>query len=271
MGLHDKSIVLPKIKRSVKNRNIHNLFVFNRAGLCLYSRNFTSSFNMEEHLITAFFSALMSFTSEVIGNRIKIIEMEGEEGKEVKFIIIEKGQLFYGLLCKSIENLILLEDIILKINSEILNFIKESKIKINTEYIYSDELDQVIDEIIEKNSSNVFDIEKEQKIIEYLEQMSYNDEIVGAVLITDKGKVLYSSLDSLNLKNFLKEVDFRIKIWNNSILKLFYTSKNKELIFSEYIEDLYFIIFIYDVTTKFGMAEYILTKTVKFIKKVLEE
>jgi len=81
--------------------------------------------------------------------------------------------------------------------------------------------------------------------------------------------VLYSSVKNSSFKNLLKEVDFRVKICNNSILKLFYTSKDNELIFSEYIADLYFIILIFDLDIKFGVAEFYLQKLVNYIKQIL--
>ena len=73
------------------------------------------------------------------------------------------------------------------------------------------------------------------------------------------------------MENLLKEIDFRVKIWNNSILKLFYTSKRNELIFSDYIEDLYFIILIFNINTKIGVAEYYLKKIVVFFRKTLNK
>ncbi|MHA1291233.1 MAG: hypothetical protein ACTSQJ_01035 [Promethearchaeota archaeon] len=264
MSLNNETEIFSKIKRSAEKTNIHNLFIFNKSGICIYCRNFTKSYNMEENLISSFFTALMSFTKEIMGNKIKTIEMAG-----IKFVIIEKRMFYYGLLCDSIENLIMIENLISQINSEFLNFIRINDINYNSEFIDDKILDGIIDSIIKENLSNEFDIQKEEKIIKFLKKMSLNEEINGIILLTDKGKVLYSSINKLDLKIFLKEIDFRVKICNNTILKMFYTSKNKELIFSEYIEDLYFIILVFDLRTKFGVAEYYLLKVVKFIRKIL--
>ena len=134
------------------------------------------------------------------------------------------------------------------------------------EYIYDKELNLIINKIVEDIFSKEFNLEKELKIIEELKKLASKDEINGLILLTDKGKVIYSSLDQLFLNNFLKEVEFRVKIFNNSILKLFYTSKNKELIFSEYVENLYFIILVFNSEIKFGIADLYLQKAVKIIK-----
>ena len=220
---------------------------------------------MEENLISSFFSALMSFTSEVMGNRIKTVEMNG-----IKFVIMKKEKLYYGLLCKSIENLLLLKHLTSEINSLILHHAISHNLNLDSEYIISEELDRKIDLLLDKNTTGVFNVRKEETVNKYLKELSNNEEIKGILFLTDKGNLLYSSLEKINLKRFLKEVNFRVKIWNNSILKLFYTSKYDEIIFSEYV-DSYFVILIFPSSIKFGLAEYYLHKAVNFIHEALAE
>ena len=253
-----------KITRTAFKTSIHNLFVFTKSGICLYGQNFTNFYEMENNLITSFFTAIMSFTKEVVGNKIKTIEMAN-----VKFVIYHKNVFYYGLLCDSIENLMLLESIILKIDTLFVDYINKNNINIDCQHINDDILGQNIENIIKNIQSNEFDLAKEEKIIEFLRGFSLNDEIKGIILLTDKGKILFTSINKLNLSNLLKEVDFRVKICNNTILKLFYTSKDNELIFSEYVEDLYLIILIFDLDTKFGVAEFYLHKIVNYIKQIL--
>ena len=130
-------------------------------------------------------------------------------------------------------------------------------------------LKEVIEEIIDDSFSNEFNLKTEEQTIEYMKKIAGFDEIDGVILLTDRGKVIYSSYNRLNLKNFLKEVDFRVKIHNNSILKLFYTLKDKRFIFSEYVQSKYFIILVFDSHVKFGMAEHYLNRIVKSVKKIL--
>ena len=206
----------------------------------------------------------MTFTKEFLGNKIKTLEMAG-----VKFVIMEKDLVYYGLLCDSLESLMLLEDIISKIHEKFFEYVKRNNINIFVEYVEDESLDRVIMDAINDFLSSEFDMEKEDKILDYLNDFIVQNDINGALLLTDKGKVIFSSLKRISLKNFLKEVEFRVKIMNNNILKLFYTSKDNDLIFSEYVDDLYFIILIFDLSIKFGLAEYYLTKIVKFIKTTL--
>jgi hypothetical protein len=202
----------------------------------------------------------MSFAKEMIGKKFKIIEME-----DIKIVIFEKNSLYYGILCDMVENIIVLEDIILKIHQRITSYFIKNNININAEIIYDRELNETIEEVITVALSHDFGSQKEMEIIAYLKELNSTDDIEGIILLTDRGKAIYSSFNNLDLKKFLKEVDFRVKIYNNSILKLFYTFKDKKFIFSEYVLDTYFIILVFGSDIKFGLAEHYLTKVVNKI------
>jgi hypothetical protein len=259
--------ITPKIKRFADKTHLHNLFIFNKSGICIFRLDLTESFKLEQdQLISSFFTALMTFTKEFLGNKIKTLEMAG-----VKFVIIEMDTVYYGLLCDSLENLMLLEDLISKIHVKFFEYVKENGINIFVQFVEDENLNEALLNVINDILSNEFDLHKEDKIIDYLTDFILNHDINGALLLTDKGKIIYSSLKRISLKNFVKEVDFRVKICNNNILKLFYTSKDNDIIFSEYVEDLYFVILIFDLNIKFGLAEYYLTKVVTFIKNTLRD
>ena len=264
MGIEDKSAMRSKIRRSYDNTIIHNLFIFNKSGICFYGKNFTNYFNVEKNLVSPFITALMSFSKEMIGKKFKTIEMG-----DVKFVIFEKGSINYSILCDSIENETFLEEIILKINNRLQIYINKKKININAEIVYDSELIEIIDNVIDDILSSEFDLKVEEDIIEYMKEIILIDKIDGTILLTNRGKVIYSSYNKLDLKNFLKEVEFRVKIYNNSILKLFYTFKDKRFIFSEYVQNKYFIILVFDSHVKFGMAEHYLTQIVNSVKKIL--
>ncbi len=265
MTLNNESMLTSKIKRFADKSHIHNLFIFDKSGLCLFHLNFSKVFKIkEDQLISSFITAIMSFTIKVIGNRMEAVEMGN-----VKIVIIEKGSFYYGLLCDSLENLQLLEDLVIKIHYYFINYINRNNVNIQIQHICDEEFKNSIREILISSISNEFDIPKENKILTYLEELSLNEDLKGIILLTDNGRIIYSSLKKASIKNFLKEVDFRIKICNNNILKLFYTSKDNNIIFSEYVEDSYFIILVFDFRIKFGLAEHYLSKVVKFIKSVI--
>ena len=266
MTTQERTPILSKIKRVHENVKIHYLFVFNKAGICLYSINITSNYSLKQYnLISSYFTALMAFTNELIGNKIKTMEM----GNDVKLVIIEKDLLYYGLLCDSAENLIFLEDLISKVHFKIIEHFKTNKISLEFEQINDEDLDKKIVNLIEETLSSEFDLNKEEKIVKYLKDALLDSDIKGIILLTNKGKLIYSSLKNVNINNFLKEIDFRVKICNNSILRLFYTSKNNDLILSEIVSESYLLILVFDIKVKFGLAEFYLNKAVKFIKSTL--
>jgi len=268
MGIPDRSALVSKIKRVPEKLNIHNLFIFNKSGICIYGLNLTNLYPIEqEQLISSYFTALMSFTKELIGDKIKTVEMGGG----IKLVVFEKRTLYYSVLCSTIENLELLEAIISKVNSKFLEYVNKNKIKTDLEYVYDEHLNYSLEDIIREPFSSEYDLKKEGVITEYLKNFQLNDDINGVILLTNRGKVIFSSINDINLMRFLKEVDFRVKISNNSILKLFYTSKNNELIFSENIRDIYIIILIFDTKIRFGMAELYLQKVVKMITDLLNK
>ncbi len=268
MGIPDRSAVVSRIKRTPEKLNIHNLFIFNKSGICIYGLNLTNLYPIEqEQLISSYFTALMSFTKELIGDKIKAVEMGGG----IKLVVFEKRTLYYSLLCSTIENLELLEAMISKINSKFLEYVNKNKIKTDLEYVYDEQLNYLIEDIIREPFSREFDLKKEGLITEYLKDFQQSADLNGSILLTNRGKVIFSSFNDTSLKRFLKEVDFRVKISNNSILKLFYTSKNNELIFSENIWDAYILILIFDTKIRFGMAEFYLQKAVKKITDVLNK
>ena len=70
--------------------NIHNLFIFNKSCICIYGLNLTNLYPLEqEQIISSYFTALMSFTKELIGNKIKTVEMGGG----IKLVVFEKKNL----------------------------------------------------------------------------------------------------------------------------------------------------------------------------------
>ncbi|MFX1574577.1 MAG: hypothetical protein ACFFB0_17690 [Promethearchaeota archaeon] len=266
MVIQERRLFPSKIKRYDENTNIHNIYIFNKAGICFYCKNFTDHYKIEKNLLSPFITALMSFSEEMMGKRIKTIEMD-----DIKLVIFAKNSIFYSVLSDSIENLNFLDEIISRINNKIIAYIKKNKIKIDGEIIYDSKINKEIDYYINEIISDEFDLEKEESIKEFLNKLTLRDDIDGIIFSTHRGKVLYSTFNKSDLSKFLKEVDFRVKIYNNSILRLFYTFKDKKYIFSEYIHDKYFIILVFDSMVKFGVAEYLLTKIVKSITKILSK
>ncbi|MHA2393539.1 MAG: hypothetical protein ACXAEX_16505 [Promethearchaeota archaeon] len=206
----------------------------------------------------------MTFAKEMIGQKFRIIEMEN-----IKIVIFEKNSLYYSVLCDTFENLTLLDDVISKINRRLTKYLIKNKVNIEAEIIYDSELHKTIEKVISDALTNDFDSQKGKEVLTFLKDINLKDDIEGIILLTDRGKVIYSSFNKFELRQFLKEVEFRVKIYNNSILKLFYTFKDKKFIFSEYVLNSYFILLVFNANVKFGLAEHYLTRIVRKIQSTL--
>jgi hypothetical protein len=266
MTIKEDTVLASKQKKEVSKIGIHYIFICNKSGICIYGLNLTNRYLIEqEQLISSYFTALMSFTNELIGNKIKTIEMGGG----LKLVAFEKKSLFYCILCNDDEHIEHLNEMISKIHSEFMKYVLKNKVRIDLEYVNDNKLNSSIEDIIATFYTNEYDLLKEEEIITYLKSINAFDEINGVLLLTGSGNVVYTSLLRMYVKNFLREVEFRVKICNNSILKMFYTSKKDELIFSEYVNDLYLVILIFDSKTRFGIAEFYLHKIIETIRKFL--
>ncbi|MHA1932374.1 MAG: hypothetical protein ACW96X_07520, partial [Promethearchaeota archaeon] len=61
MIIQDHTTFPSEVTGDNNNSLIHNLFVFNKSGVCFYGRNFTDYINVEKNLISPFLTALMTF------------------------------------------------------------------------------------------------------------------------------------------------------------------------------------------------------------------
>jgi len=263
--IENSSKIVNEINDFQDEINIHYFFIFNNAGMCLYARNYSNRFTMKDNLITAFCSALISFSLEMVGKKVKIIEMDN-----IKIIIIQRDNFFYGFLCNSHTNLLLLEDYVNKIDLRIRKFIEKNKINTKIQNVHHEKINNYVDNLVKHDDYNIEKKSKEYLMVKYLIDFIRNNKLEGLILLNNEGRIVYSSLNSFKLKELLKDLDFRIQIYKNSILKLFYSSKN-ELIYSGYINDQYFIVLIFDIkTTTLGFAECYLKKAIKNLNSILQ-
>jgi hypothetical protein len=125
-----------------KIEDIHYFFIVNKSGTSFYSRKFTDKYELKANLLGGFCIALMNFSVDMIGNKIKILEMEN-----VKLIIVEKRTFFYVFLvepnCKSS----LLEKISLRIERELLNLIRDNKVNPERKRLCNTEFEKKVDKI----------------------------------------------------------------------------------------------------------------------------
>jgi hypothetical protein len=123
--------------------DIHYFFIFNPSGTSFYSRKYTEQYKLKANLLGGFCIALMNLSVDIIGNKIKILDMEN-----VRLVLIEKGRFFYAFLVESNFSTSFLEKICFGIEKVLLLFLRNKKLNPEVRQISDKEFDHKIDKVI---------------------------------------------------------------------------------------------------------------------------
>jgi len=241
---------------------IHSLFILKKTGICIYSRNFTNEFdNLEVNLITPFFSAIFSFSENVIMKKTpEILEMS-----ELRFVFKIQEDLIFSILSDSSASLIFVNSRLSRIADEFLDLFPDSTQIKDYQQIEEPKFDEMVDSIItgeeEIHLSKVFF----QKVIDIFKELMYENEIVGAALLSTKGNVIYTSLPNEILVNSLKELEIRYMVGALTLPEMYSRLENGQKVVSKIIDipwklDPLFIVILYESSVPLGMAEVNLDK-----------
>jgi hypothetical protein len=248
---------------------IHSLFILNKAGACLYSRNITSDFeNIEPNLITPFFSAIFSFSESVISKETpEILEMGG-----FRIAFKVEGDYIYAILADSSASLLYINSRLSSIVHEFKKFLENNELE-SYEVIDNSEFDVRIDSIITGEEELVSSQPLYKKIIDLFNKLTLENEMLGAALFSINGKVIFSSLPYEILLSSLKELEIRHIVANEYTLT-FYSLENGEKVFSRIINipwklDPLLVVILYESSVPLGMAEVNLEKITRAIQNII--
>ena len=248
---------------------IHSLFILNKAGACLYSRNITSDFeNIEPNLITPFFSAIFSFSESVISKETpEILEMGG-----FRIAFKVEGDYIYAILADSSASLLYINSRLSSIVHEFKKFLENNELE-SYEVIDNSEFDVRIDSIIIGEEELVSSQPLYKKIIDLFNKLTLENEMLGAALFSINGKVIFSSLPYEILLSSLKELEIRHIVANEYTLT-FYSLENGEKVFSRIINipwklDPLLVVILYESSVPLGMAEVNLEKITRAIQNII--
>ena len=102
----------------------------------------------------------------------------------------------------------------------------------------------------------------------------YENEIVGAALLSTKGNVIYTSLPNEILVNSLKELEIRYRVGTLTLPEMYSLLENGQKVVSKIIDipwklDPLLIVVLYDSAVPLGMAEVNLDKIAKKIINII--
>lgn len=241
---------------------IHSLFILKKTGICIYSRNFTKDFeNIEVNLITPFFSAIFSFSENVILKKTpEILEMS-----ELRFVFKVQEDLIFTILSDSSASLIFVNSRLSRIVDEFLDLFPDlSQVK-DYEQIDKPEFDEMVDSLITGEEEIYLSKTFFQKVIDVFKELMYENEIVGAALLSTKGNVIFTSLPNEILVNSLKELEIRYRVGTLTLPEMYSRLENGQKVVSKIIDipwklDPLLIVVLYDRNVPLGMAEVNLDK-----------
>lgn len=236
---------------------IHSLFILKKTGVCIYNRNFTNDFeNIEVNLITPFFSAIFSFSENVISKKTpEILEMS-----ELRFVFTVRDDFIFTILSDSSASIIFVSSRLSRIADEFFELFPDTTKVKDYQQIEEPKFDELVDTIItgeeEIYMSKVF----YKKVIDVFKDLMYESEIIGAALLSTKGNVIYTSLPNEVLVNSLKELEIRFMVGAVTLPEIYSRLENGQKIVSKIIDipwklDPLLIVILFSKEVPLGMAE----------------
>lgn len=245
--------------------NIHSLFILKRNGVCIYSQNFTEDYDLEPQLITPFFSAIFSFSQSLISRELEELEMSG-----LRFTFRVEDDFIFVILADSSVSILFLQSRLKMISDKFYEVFNKLTGMDQHKEVTSPELDEQMHMIITgmEDLGDVF----YRKIIDLFEGLIFENEIIGAALLTTKGNVVYSSLPHEILLSSLKELEIRFMSGALTLPEMFYSLESGQKVFCKIVyhhrRDInFFIVMFFEQTVPLGMASIMLEKVANRITK----
>ncbi len=250
---------------------IHSLFILKRTGACIFHKNFTNDFdNIEVNLVTPFFSAIFSFSENVISRKTpEILEM-----RELRFVFKVHRDLIFSILSDSTMSLLFVTTRLERIVDVFLEeYPDTTKIK-DYQQIENPKFAKIVDSIVAGEDEIYLSQTFYTKVIDVFEGLISDNEIVGAALLTTKGNTIYTSLPNEILVNSLKELEIRFMIGALNLPEMYYGLETGQKVFSRIVDipwklDPLLVVVLYDKTVPLGMAELNLTRLAKRITNII--
>ena len=206
---------------------IHSLFILKKTGICLYYRNFTTDFeNIEVNLITPFFSAIFSFSENVISKKTpEILEMS-----EFRFVFKVQEDFIFTILSDSSVSLLFVSSRLTRIIDEFFDLFPDTSQIKDYHQIEEPKFDELVDTIITGEEEIYLSKVFYKKVIDLFKELMYENEILGAALFSTKGNVIYTSLPQEILVNSLKELEIRYMVGTLTLPEMYYRLENGQKI-----------------------------------------
>lgn len=250
---------------------IHFLFILKKTGVCIYSRRFTNEFeSLVVNLVTPFFSAIFSFSENVIAKKTpEILEMSG-----LRFVFRVQDDLIFSILSDSSASLLFVTSRLSRIMDEFNEKYPDLSVIKDYQELDDIEFDNIVDTLITGEEESYLSDTFYKKAINIFRDLIREDEIIGAALLTTQGYVIYTSLPNDILVNSLKELEIRYMVGALILPEMYYSLENGQKVFSKIVDipwklDPLLLVILYDKNVPLGMAELNLGKLANKIVNII--
>ena len=248
---------------------IHSLYILKNSGIPLYERYFTEEIKkVDVNLLTPFFSAIITFSQELVSRKLDELEMSG-----LRFTFKEENKFIFVLVSDTSVSILFTSTRLICIADAFFGeYYQLDKLR-GFQQIENPEFDKVIDSIIKGEDELIESQKLYPKIIDLFTTLILQNEIVGAALLNTKGSILYNSLPDELLLNSVRELEIRFMSGTIRLPEMFYSLENGQKVFCSIISNIgafdFFIVLLFEKSVPLGMAEMNLFKCSKAIEKLI--
>ncbi len=250
---------------------IHFLFILKKTGISIYSRKFTNEFDsLEINLITPFFSAIFSFSENILSKKTpEILEMSG-----LRFIFRVQEGLIFSILSDSSASLLFVTNRLSRIMDEFYDIYPDTNEIKDYQQLENPDFDNLVDSIITGKDELYLNETFYKKAIDIFKDLLFKDEHLGAALLTTKGNIIYTSLPNEILVNSLRELEIRFMVGALYLPESYYSLENEQKVFSKIVDipwklEPLIVVVLYDSFVPLGLAEMNLRKLINQITNII--
>lgn len=248
---------------------IHSLFVLKRSGACIYNKDFTDEFEFEINLISPFFSSILTFSEKVIYKDLEILEMS-----DLRFVFEVKKDFIFVLFADSTVSLLFATNCLSRIIEEFFDIFEDLSELKDYQQIENEEFAKKVDSIISGEDEIYDSKDLYEKVIKMFKNLIFENEILGAAMLSTKGNIIYSSLPNKILVRSLKELEIRFMTGAMHLPEMYYQLRNQQKVFSRIVQiswksENFLIVLLFDKSVPLGMCQINLDKVSKKIRNLI--
>ncbi|MHA1751876.1 MAG: hypothetical protein ACTSYZ_05845 [Candidatus Helarchaeota archaeon] len=216
---------------------IQNLLILKKSGENIYHKAF-GHFDMDETVMSGFFSAFFVFSQALCGTDINTMEL----GTKFKIVfdkaIHKNNEIIFAAICDVSDSIINVHKTLESIKNYIIFKYGEKINKVGCDLKCYNDLDSFIEKIIYTSQELDIDRELYKKAKEILKDLDANDEILDSALISSTGVTSSTDKDKEFLNLMIKQMDAFFKLTKRVLDQIILKFQNRYIILYHINENL---------------------------------